>query len=351
MSLEEQEVGQQALTWRIVAVINFPVQLVPGSPPAPGGVLPQSLTTLSRIPDGATLEVDDINIKLRSWPGPSFPPLPFGPSGVPDEPCALVFTTDSNTPTSVLEKVDPLLELILDGLSFQVQTAIRVLQLEVLDVTPPLAVGMTRRCLLCPFPKGYPSPKFVQSVPLGNVLTPLKPDLSKCLRVINERTRAALRWYLKGLASPYEVDKFISFWIAMEILFPESKISVEEPYRADCGHEITNCPICGKETSRFLFGRSIKTFLTDRLAVKDDDADALWRLRQMFHGAHDLSSDTMVELPKMVLVLRRAVVEALKDALGYALDDLPLVLEQGPSIDPHFRFEGTRAIDKYDLEL
>lgn len=351
MALEEQEVGQQALTWRIVAVLNFPVQLASASPPVSGEVLPQKLTTVSRIPDRASLEENGITIKLQSWPGPPFPTLPFGPSGVPDEPAALVFVTPCDTAAHALEKVEPLLESLLDGLSFQLQTAIRVLQLEVLDVTPPLAEGMKRSLLFYPFPNGYPSAKFLQSVPLGNILTPLQPALSACFRATSTSIRAALRWYVKGLASPYEVDKFIFFWIALEILLSESNISVEEPYRARCGHEIATCPTCGQKTSRVVYGRSIKAFLAERLGIRENDVNHLWELRQMLHGANDLTPQATSELPRMVLILRQAVVNAIKDALGCVRDDLPLVLEQGPSIDPHFRFEGTRAIDKYDLEL
>lgn len=352
MSLHDQEVGHSVRTWRIVAAINFPVEPAPASPPAPGEVLPQRLTTVSRIPDGASLEANGITIKLQSWPGPPFPALPFvGPSGVPDEPAALVFFMATDTPELALEKLEPLLESLLDGLSFQLQTAIRAFQLEALDVTPPVAVGMTRRFLLYPYPNGYPSAKFLQSVPLGNILTQLKPDLSACFQATSTKARAALRWYVKGLASPYEADKFIFFWIALEILFSRSKFSIEEPYRARCGHVITACPTCGKTTSIIVYGRSIKAFLTERLAVEKNDADGLWKLRQMLHGANDLTPQAISELPRMVLVLRQAVVAALKNALKFAPNTPPLVLAEGPSISSRFALGGTRALDNYDVDL
>ncbi len=350
MNVKEHEV-QQMPTWRIVAVINFPVETREASPPAPGEFWPQKLTTVSRIPDGFTLDVDGISITLQSWPGPPLPPLLFRPSGIPDEPAALVSFTDADTPELAIGKMEPLLEPLLDSLSFQLQIAIRVFQLEALDVTPPVGVGMTRRCLLYPYPNGYPSAKFRQSIPLGNILTSFQPNLRSCFVATNTRIRAALRWYVKGLASNYEVDNFIFFWIALEILRSESGISVGGPYRAKCGHKIPICPNCGEQTFREELGKSIKAFLTKQLGIAATNANKLWEFRQMLHGANELTPQATSELPRMVLILRQAVVAALKMALGFPPSDPPLVLAEGPSISSSFAIGGTRTLDNHDVDL
>jgi len=268
---------------------------------------------------------------------------------VSDEPAALVFFIVADSPDLALEKVEPLLESLLDGLSFQLQTAIRVFKLEVLDVTPPVVAGMTRHFLS--YPNGYPSAKFLQSIPSGNVRTSFHPHLGTCLTAVSTRTRAALRWYVKGMAGPYEADRFIFFWIALEILRSESGVSIGGPYRAKCGHEIPSCPTCGQETSREELGRSIKAFLTDKLGVTATAANDLWEFRQMLHGAKDLSPQSTAELPKMVLLLRQAVFAALKEALGFSPNDPPFVSAEGPSIDSSFALGGTRVLDNHDVDL
>lgn len=338
-------------TWRIVAVINFPIQPIPASAPIPGQVLPQKLTTASRILDRCTLNSHGISVVLRSWPGPPFSPLPPGPSGIPDEPAALVFFMRSKTPELALQKVEPLIEALLDELSFQLQTAVRVFQLEALDVTPPVATCMERRFLLYPFPNGYPSAKFSQSMLLGNTLTVFQPDLNDCLMATNARIRGALRWYVKGIASLYDVDKFILFWITLEILRAESGVSIDAPYLARCGHEIPECPTCGQQTSREQLGKSNKAFLINHLGTTRAVANDLWKFRQILHGARDLTPKDTSELARLVMALRQAVVSGLKRELGIPPTSPPFVSAEGELISPIIVSSGTRAIDDYDADL
>lgn len=52
----------------------------------------------------------------------------------------------------------------------------------------------------------------------------------------SENRRAALRWYHKGMETPYDVDRFIFFWISLEILAKSDEPElVPVPFRHSCG--------------------------------------------------------------------------------------------------------------------
>src|SRR5262249_46617447 len=158
-----------------------------------------------------------------------------------------------------------------------------------------------------------PSPKFSLSIPLGNVITSFYPEISDLAANVTLKSRAALRWYVKGLAATFEVDRFIFFWIALEILWAESGVSIEEPSKcAKCGLEIKACTDCGRPTTRQVRGASIQKYLTSRLGVDSQIARELWRFRQLVHGSNKLRYEDLTELPRLILHLRSATNSALK---------------------------------------
>lgn len=339
----QQEDRQQTPIWRIAAVINFPMHL-PAVPFVPG----QTITAVSRIPNEPPVNFDGVYVTIHPWPNVNIPSLPYGPSGIKDEPAALVFFVADNDPFAQ-GKVYHLLESLMDSLSFQLQTAIHAYELQVLDMTPPVAAGMERNY----FVEKYSSGKFIQSFPPSNIKTSLHPKLAYSLENASTRNRAALRWYIKGIAATYEVDKFIFFWTALEILRSESGISVSSPYRARCGHEIPNCPICGEMTLKEELGKSIKKFLMDRADISEDTAKKLWKLRQMIHGTKDLTYEELRDLPTMANSLRQALLTILKPALGWPLNAPPLILpSMGSAIIPSYNtINSKRVLDAHDIEL
>jgi hypothetical protein len=331
-------------TWRIIAAVRFPIAVMGDKPPEP----PQSLKFVSRIPQKMTTELNGGSVTLGPWLGT---PLPLERLlGPPAEVAALTLLRLADTPEQALAEADDLLERILDDLSFQLQEAVRILQLEVIDITPPLSVGMTREILIYPFPMGYTSPKFLQSVSLGNVNTALIPSLRSEYGIGEEKTRAALRWYIKALAAPYEADRFAFNWIALEILCSQSDIVVEKPYAPKCEHEITHCPVCSTPTSRVIKGPTIKKFLTEKIGIDPQQAKELWNMRQMFHGANHLSQKATKELPRLVNILRHAALIALKDALAISRHDNPVSSPEAVGINQSFALGGTREITEDVLQ-
>jgi hypothetical protein len=334
---------QQMPLWRIVAVINFPKQLVPEAPPPSGG-MPKTIKLVSRIPDEANLEVDGISVRLKPWTGTSIPALA---SRKLEEPAALVFFLATEDPEiAYYDKLWHLLEDLLDSLSFQLQTAIEVFRLEALDVTPPVAVGMKRYFT----PIEYYSGKFLASDIFSSIKPSLYPNLAKGLESARSKSRAALRWYVKGMAARNAVDKFISFWIALEMLRSESGVSVSAPYIARCGCEITECPKCGKPTAKEVLGKSIIKFLVDETGTKEDTAEKLWEFRQILHGRGDLTHGA---IPQMAEDTREAVVIALKKALGWSSNEPPFVPPPMGirSFRPGIDWSSLKVVDDNDVAL
>jgi len=342
---EKQQKDQQMPIWRIVAVINFPLSrhFVLKAPPFPG----QKIKLDSRIPDESRLELDGISVRLRPWPGPSIPEFA---SRKLEEPAALVFFLAAKDPElAYYEKLEPLLEELLDNLSFQLQTLIYVLRLEALDVTPPVAEGMERYFTLIE----YSSPKFLQASRSHNIRTSFYPHLAIGLGSTNTKSRAALRWYVKGMSAHYAVDKFIFFWIALEILRSESGVSVSEPYRARCGHKIPKCPECGEKTSREVLGKSMKKFLIDEAGIERTTAEKLWEFRQILHGSKDLTHEDISDLPQLAKHAREAVIIALKKALDWPSKEPPSLAEPiGPIItNVGIDWSRKKVLDNNDVAL
>ena len=308
----------------------------------------ETTTAISRIPkDDPPVLYNGVYVTVHPWPNVNIPTLPYGSSGLKDEPAALVFFV-ADDEASAHRKVDHLLEMLLDSLSFQLQTAIHVYELQMPDMTPPVKVGIERKYLTIKYSSG----KFIPSFPPTNVQTSLYPKLTHSLEEAGIKARAALRWYIKGLAAIYEVDKFIFFWIALEILRSESGVSVSSPYCARCGHEIPNCPICGETTSKEELGESMKKFLVDKANISEDIATKLWKFRQMIHGTKDLTYEELRDLPTMANSLRQALLTILKPALGWSFNEPPLMVpSMGSSIITSSTIDSKRVLDAHDIEL
>ncbi len=333
-------------TWRITAIINIPLALVEDVPSASDSPFPEKLKSTSRIPGIIAKEINGVHVALEPYRGPTISPefLPYF-----NEPAVLTIVADADTPENALLEYEDLLERITDDLSLQLQYAVYILGLEVLDVTPPLTIGMTRRTLLYPLGSGYNSPKFLQSNPLSNELISTTLELKFGYEINDEKVRAALRWYVKGIAAPFEMDKFAFYWIALEILCKHSDISVEKPYRARCQHEIPYCHFCGQTTANKVQGLTIQQFLIERNNIDALTAKELWEMRQMFHGANHLSTKATKELPRLTLILRYAALHSLKEALDIAQDAPPAVTLGGPAINRRWAMGGSREIVEYDL--
>lgn len=213
-------------------------------------------------------------------------------------------------PLDVLTQIEPSLEEVLDRLSFAWMYPVTAFQAEIAEVTPPLAAGQTRDVILLP---GYSTPKFRMHV------YDLRPEIAAVDSVdaeLTEPTKAALRWYGVASAPQPDVQRFMALWIAFEILVKATEDAVKRPYKAPCGHEIGTCPVCATATTRAVGGEQMIAFLVNKVGIDEGAAKALWRTRQMMHGANRLTPKHLAQLPQDISVLWPAVRRTIASAVG-----------------------------------
>lgn len=143
----------------------------------------------------------------------------------------------------------------------------------------------------------------------------------------SENMRAALRWYHKGLDTPYDVDRFIFFWISLEILAKADDFElIPTPFRHSCGHEIHKCPACDESLLKAPSGEAARVAqFMGQLGVSDDDIKSIRNFRQIVHGKGKLTLAGTRDVDQYNEILRAALNLALKRALGFADNEPPII--------------------------
>lgn len=329
--------------WKIIALIPFPQVALMDSET---GGFPQHMAWESRVLE-ITKAVNDIKVSLKKVEPPEF--WHKAHYGVIPEPVEIQISVLEQDPYSALEKIDLLLEDIIDDLSFKLQTPISIYQLEIIDISRPIMIGEEREILLFPFPHGYRHSKFGSSIYMNTIDTELRPELRVDFSSYNNRDRAVMRWYQKSLAATSESDQFIFLIVCLEILCEEYTEQVKAPYKAKCGHDIHNCPECGESIELVVNGPTLKKFLVEKLGMEEKLAQDTWRLRQMVHGANDLTHKKMKKLPEVCRSLKCCVALGIKQKLGIPSNERPFFGIDGPTISSQFSFHGRRAISEFDI--
>lgn len=335
---------QTPRTWRITAYIPYPMEAVSASTSAS-----ERLECLTRIRP-SSVRHSDISVSIRRsalnrsqalWAATLL--------GHFIEPAELSLETIADSDLDALRKVEGLLEDICDDLAFRLQLPLQIRELEILDATPPLAEGDLRQMMFFPSPQGFKPIKFMLSAHIGSTVTERSPGLITDRSSLGARGRAALRWYHKALATECELDRFVFYWIVLEILCAEIGKRVKQPYRNRiCGHTVENCPSCGAATSSVVNGPTLIAFLRD-LGLEEATARVLWGFRQMFHGANDLAAESNEELSKNCMRLRGAVTLGLKRFLGWPDEALPSVSHEGFAMSATLAPYGFRELRSADL--
>ncbi len=323
-------------TWRVTAHIYAPMS-TPNTPPQLGMQLTFASRLLSK-----TVAYSDIEVALRpSETPPTEPTLPPGWERA-------FLLADIQTPDALnaVEYSVEVFEKIIDSLSFELGTAIRFGQFEVLDVTPPLCIAEERDFQIF---SGPPYGTNIRSVDMECIKGAVLVSLPDGLPNHDPKIAAALRWFNKAMSTDLLHDTFIFLWIALEILCDLSPVSVEAPYQARCNHTIKHCPECGESTAREVRGRTIRRYLETAFGISPETSGALWRMRQMMHGAINFEPSKLRDLPSLVQPLRSAVAAGIKRALGIDTYAAPIVMAAGLSINPSMGVGGTRPIVDGDL--
>ena len=331
--------------WKIKALIPFPLdQAAPMDPVT--AELPKQLKWESRVFE-TTKVINDIEVSIKKVARPqAWQPSFYGMITEPVEIQISVLGLDAN---AAFEKVDLLLEDITDDFSFRLQMPIPIYQLEVIDVTRPITIGEERETLLFPYPGGYKHSKFGSTFYMNSNITELQPELKVDFSNLGDRDKTLIRWYQKSLAATSESDRFIFLMICLEILCEDYTEKVKAPYKTNCGHDIKNCPECGESIERVVNGPTLKKFLVEVLGMDENLARDTWRLRQMVHGANDLTYKKMSSLPNVCRSLVCCVALGVKQKLGISPNDPPFFSADGPGISTQFIFRGKRVINETDL--
>jgi hypothetical protein len=331
--------------WKVKALIPFPLeQVAPMDHEA--GEFPKQLKWESRVLE-MTKTINDIEVSLKKVNRPEhWQPCHYG---MITEPVEIQISVSEQDAISALEKVDLLLEDVIDDLSFRLQMPIPINQLEVIDITSPITVGDEREMLLFPYPNGYKHSKFGNTVYMNTTRAELRPELRADFSNLGDRDRAVMRWYQKSLAATSESDRFIFLMVCLEILCEEYTEKVKAPYKAKCGHDIHNCPKCGESIELVVNGPTLKKFLVDELGMDEKLARDTWRLRQMVHGANDLTFRKMKKLPEVCRSLKCCVALGVKQKLGIPTNEYPFFGIEGPGISTQLPLLGRRVIRESDM--
>jgi hypothetical protein len=238
-------------TWQVTAQVIFPTHIPMDIDSEGQAQLPSQLKPVSRIPKSYR-ELDGTRIFLRESENQQF--LDDFRYSVGE----LIVRLDSSgaDPISAVQVASPIIDRVLESLSFQMQSALPIAALGVIELTGSPMVGEERPCAQW---SGFATPTFrPASIPMESLVGRIIPDIDIDLDPEDPRANRALDWYLKSLTANFETDQFIFLWIACEILAADSGLEVREPYRVPkCRHEITACPQCGASTEARVQGPSM----------------------------------------------------------------------------------------------
>ena len=251
-------------------------------------------------------------------------------------------------PMKFLEHMGDKIELILDGLAFQLQGPIPTKYVEVIDVTDPVEVGEERDIIAA---NSYP--RIQKDTELDFVEmwhTSINTKITN--EELDDDIVSALRWFSKGISTKIVVDQFTSFWIALEILTRPSKPTEREIVRCrGCGREVDPCPECGFIPKFRPDTRTrIEKYVVDKLEVDRKVLGEVWDLRQLFHGDNTLKSEDLHGIIDATAHVKKWVIANLKMRLGLTEQDEPRLMMEAPLQIGGMFVKGTRKLHDADIE-
>lgn len=247
-----------------------------------------------------------------------------------------------NSSEEIMRGAEIYIEEAIDQLSFIWDYPVRAYRASLLDLSQPVKAGDIREFYEY---ISYSTPKSRQSN--FHMKDPIRFDKIPDFASLPDKIRAALRWYAMGAAKNSDVERFIALWIALELLITESTEAVRLPYRADCGHDIPNCPVCSRPTLRSVAGARIQEFLTSVGGLTPEVARALWRTRQIVHGNNRLRAEDVQEIPQRLGELWGV----LRTTLGRRLGARVTVAQQNPFATEAMIIQGTREVHDTDIDI
>jgi len=257
-------------------------------------------------------------------------------------------TSSIDDPMKFLEVRGEKIELILDNLAFQLQAPIPIKYVEVIDITDPVELGEEREIIAANI-----YPRIQKDTELDFIETWRTSINTRIIKEeLDDDIVAALRWFSKGISTKIVVDRFTSFWIALEILTAPTKPREKIFFHCfHCGYDIESCPECSHSTKHFPNAKErIENYLVNELGVERREFLKVWEVRQIFHGRNTLQSEDLQPIIDATVDLKKMLVANLKMKLGATKQDDPFQIREVPMQIGSLFIKGKRKILDTDIE-
>src|ERR1700733_5142035 len=151
--------------WRVVIALDFPMRQPEMVDEHGDPGFPAKLVFTTRV-EQQTVSINGVTIGIRPWSGEPLPVEITGSLGLNREIIEIVLLVDRATTEDALTAIAPIVEQLVEGLSFDSQYASRPIMTTVSDVTQPVAIGESREFSQL---TGFPLATFQQTAVLGQV--------------------------------------------------------------------------------------------------------------------------------------------------------------------------------------
>jgi len=223
-------------------------------------------------------------------------------------------TIVAETVQTAIELLDPILDRVLNVVSFRLLRDVIPIALELIEDKPSTE---SREWCLVP-----------QYSPLGNgrfqaLGFSAQGGMSSDFHIQQtDKTDVAIRWFLRGLKGSNPLESFIGYWLAIEALVPDAG---EAPLTMRCcGYRINECPNCRKSTLGAPgMARRLRTFFLEKLGKDNEYFRRIWELRNyVFHGSGEVFS-TIIDIASKSFDLRKIAVTMIKETMAITSDSPP----------------------------
>lgn len=229
-------------------------------------------------------------------------------TGANQEGVTLILSTSINSHSAqdALETINPVIERVLNMLSFRLLSNLVSRTLEIVEDRP---ISGRREMMVFPdySPLGEGRFQTIGFPSQGGI------EASVELRY-SDRVDAAMRWFLQGLRGRNPIDTFAGYWLSLENLVKETDAAPMQ--MRCCDAIIDSCPACGASTVgptgqkrrlRDLFLRAGK----DHAYFK-----RIWELRNLvFHGSSQVFPK-MMDIASESFQLKKMVVDLIKEEMN-----------------------------------
>ena len=283
-------------SWRVSLQTTVPRSAVAAEPPEPGGLLPNRIEFRDSLVPHSLCGLGPIRVTLMPQPATA----EYGHHQVLQVDAVVLEASDAMQAGIVAM---PIVDLVLDDLSFQFQEPLPRGQVDVVEV---VSGDIGARTLIAPV--GLDLIARLAAEP------PSFPNLRVRGGTLSVKLRRALRFYTSAFSVRGE-EAFVLYWTSLEHLFAEEGADVREPVTIHGHHVVEPCPACGKSTVERRHGQSMKAYLA-HLGTDEAAASSLYQLRMVVHGmSPDSTLLSQTDLLRVLLGRRLASLLSLPEGL------------------------------------